>query len=88
MARFLVELARPDSGWREIRELSERSRTAARELGREGLHVRYLRSIFVPEDETFFLLYEAESEEAVSTAASRAGLGVVGLVEAVRVVQD
>jgi hypothetical protein len=88
MTRFLVELARPDSGWREIRELSDRSRAAARQLGQEGLDVRCLRSIFVPEDDVCFLLYEAESEEVVSAAASLAGLGVLGVAEAIRVVQD
>ena len=36
--------------------------------------MRYLRSIFVAEDETCFLLYEAASADTVRTAAGRAGL--------------
>ena len=36
--------------------------------------MHYLRSIFVPEDETCFLLYQAESIDAVRLAAGRAGL--------------
>lgn len=45
---------------------------AAEELSREGTPVRYLRTIFVPEDETCYLLYEAVSAEAVRAAADRA----------------
>ena len=36
--------------------------------------MRCLRSIFVPEDETCFLLYEATSAEVVAEAMQRAGL--------------
>jgi hypothetical protein len=42
----------------------------------EGTPVRYLRSIFVPEDEICFLLYEAGSADAVREAALRARLPV------------
>jgi hypothetical protein len=37
--------------------------------------VRFVRAIFMPEDETCFFLYEAGSVEAVREAARRAGLG-------------
>jgi hypothetical protein len=36
--------------------------------------VRYIRSIFVPEDETYFLLLEAASAEDARDAAAAAGL--------------
>jgi ubiquinone/menaquinone biosynthesis C-methylase UbiE len=36
--------------------------------------VRYLQSFFVPEDETCFLLYEADSVDLVTEAVGRAGL--------------
>jgi hypothetical protein len=35
---------------------------------------RYLRSIFVPSDETWLLLYEGPSDAAVGEAVARAGL--------------
>jgi Nickel responsive protein SCO4226-like len=44
--------------------------------------VRFLRSVFVPEDETCFYLYEATSAEAVRTAARRAALAVEDVVKA------
>ena len=56
---------------------------AAEELTREGTPIRVLRSIFVPEDETCFYLYEAESVEAVREAARRAVLPVGSIAEAI-----
>ena len=81
-AHFLVALVRPDSGWTGIQEVSERSRAAAGALGAEGLDVRYVRAIFVPEDEQCFLLYEAASKAAVIAATARAGLGVAEVAKA------
>ena len=40
----------------------------------EGIPVRLVRSVFVPEDEACFYLYEATSAEAVREAARRAAL--------------
>ena len=81
MAEFLVEsyVARTDSAAAE--RGAERSRLAAERLTREGTRVRYLRSIFVPEDETCFFLYEADSAEAVRLAAARAALPFERVVE-------
>jgi hypothetical protein len=56
---------------------------AADQLTREGDRVQLLRSVFVPEDETCFFLFEAESREAVAEAARRCGLRFERLVEAV-----
>ena len=74
MAEFLIELylSRGDSD--AVERNAERASLAARELTREGTPVRYLRSIFVPEDETCFVLYEAASAEFVDVAARRAAL--------------
>jgi hypothetical protein len=55
----------------------------AQALAREGKPVRFLRSIFVPEDETCFYLYEAPSAETVRAAAARAGLRFHRITEAV-----
>ena len=71
MAEFLVELyvsgAAADGADRETR----RARSAAVELTAEGRPVRILRSIFVPEDETCFLLVEADTAEAVQDSVAR-----------------
>jgi hypothetical protein len=56
---------------------------AADQLTREGQQVRLLQSLFVPQDETCFLLFEAQSKDAVAEAARRCGLRFERLVEAV-----
>jgi hypothetical protein len=48
----------------------------------EGGAIRYVRTIFVPEDETCFFLYEAESADAVREATRLAGLSSVRITEA------
>jgi len=55
---------------------------AAEQLTREGTPVRLVRSIFVPEDETCFYLFEAQTNEAVREVATRAGLCFARVVEA------
>ena len=83
MAEFLLEfyVARTDSA--AVARGEERARVAAEELNREGTPIRFLRSIFVPEDETCFYLYEAASAETVRELAGRAALPVDRLSEAV-----
>jgi hypothetical protein len=83
VAEFLVEVfvSQADPGAAESG--ARRARAAADELTREGMSVRYLRSIFVPEDETCFYLYEAGSIDAVREAAQRAALPYVRVVGAV-----
>jgi len=50
--------------------------------------VRFLRSIFVPEDDTCFLLYEGPSAQSVRAAAVRAKLGVTRVESALRLDEE
>jgi SAM-dependent methyltransferase len=74
MAEYLVELYVAHGDHVAALQHTERAEQASAELTREGHSVRCLRSIFVPEDETCFLLYEASSAEVVAEAMQRAGL--------------
>src|SRR5436190_5204775 len=76
MAQFLVELYVSRTGAAAIESACDSVRVAAEALTREGTRVRYLQSIFVPEDETCFLLCEAGSADGVREAAQRAGIVV------------
>jgi hypothetical protein len=61
-----------------------RTKAAVAELSREGVEIRYVRTTFLPDDETCFHLVEASSCEHVAELCRRAGLGhgrVVGAVE-------
>jgi hypothetical protein len=81
MAEFLVEVyAAQDS--HALHAAARRARAAANSLASEGPDVRYVRSIFVPEDETCFYVYEADSAGTVREVARRAGLPIDRLVEA------
>lgn len=83
MASYLVEtyLARGRPGERTARE--GRARATAYELTREGTHIRFDRSIHVPEDEICFFVFDADSARDAALAAQRAGLDPLRVVEAV-----
>jgi hypothetical protein len=74
--RYTVELRLPQTGWEDLQEAAARARQAAEQMRREGEPVRFLRSIFVPEDDACFFLYEGSSAQSVRDAAVRAELGV------------
>jgi hypothetical protein len=80
---YLVELYLPRSCAHEARATGCRARAAAEELSREGVPIRYLRTTFLPDDETCFHLFEAPSSEAVAEASSRARLGRGRIVPAI-----
>ena len=46
--------------------------------------MRFLRSVFVPEDDACFFLYEGPSAQSVTAAALRAELGVPRIEAAIR----
>lgn len=85
MGTYLVEayLARPRDA--ELAQAARRAQTAAEELTRQGLSVRYLRTLFLPEDETCFHLYEAATADDVREAGRRAGIVFERLVDAVEI---
>jgi Protein of unknown function (DUF4242) len=82
MSMFLIETYSPRADDAGLRATVARARAAARGLSAEGVRVRWLRTTFVPEDETCFLLFEAPCAEAVGKVSQRASLGSVHIVEA------
>lgn len=67
--------------------LVAQARRAAEELRSEGTQVRFLRSVFVPEDETCFYLYEASSVDDVQKAVRRAALTISARDASARMVE-
>jgi hypothetical protein len=80
--RYLVELQRPSLGWPELDAIAAGARQAAGELTRLGRPVRFLRSVYVPEDGSCLLVYEARSASDVRSAAESVGVGVERVAEA------
>jgi hypothetical protein len=57
-----------------LEEAAGRARAAADSFGARGRSVRYLRSTYLPEDETCLHFFAAASGEDVAEAARQAGL--------------
>ena len=74
MTEFLVEIYHSHSEVRAAVADGERARAAAESLTRSGTAVRLVRSLFIPDDETCFLLFEAASADGVRAAMALAGL--------------
>jgi hypothetical protein len=84
MPDYLVEVFQPLLSDGDVASISARARRAAEELTREGIPVGYLRSIFVPGDESCFHLFEGPSLAAVTEASRRAQLDPERIVEALQ----
>jgi hypothetical protein len=72
-ARYLVELSVPGAAWNDIDRLIRKARASANEPRSQ---VRFVRGIYVPEDSSCFLLYEARSARSAAAAARTAELVV------------
>lgn len=83
MPSYLVEVYLPRSRAHEARTTGRRARTAAEQLAREGVPIRYIRTTYLPDDETCFHHFEALTPAAVDEACRRAALGRARIVLAV-----
>lgn len=75
MPSYLIEAYMPRSRAQEARDAGGRARAAAEQLSHEGTSVRYVRTTFLPDDETCFHLFEPVSADAVEEVSRRAELG-------------
>ena len=74
MPSYLIEGYLPRSRAAELTESVARLRRAAEVLTAEGTPVRHVRSSFLPADELFLHVVEADSAEAAGEATTRAGI--------------
>ena len=74
MGEFVIEFYVPRADPAAAERGAGGTRRAAEDMAGEGIPVRLVRSIFVPEDETCLLLVEAPTADAVREVARRAGL--------------
>ena len=65
----------------QIAEVEARAKHAAADLAEAGADVRYVRAIFVPEDELCLHLLDAASVEAASDLVRQAGISPDRIVE-------
>jgi hypothetical protein len=71
---YLVEVYLSARGISDLSVIAGRVRTAACVIAHAGGRVRCLRSIYIPGDETLFLLYDAPTIETVEQAVREAEL--------------
>jgi len=83
MGEFMLELYVSRSDRDAVLERAGRARRCAEQVRREGAAVRLSLVIFVPEDETCLLVYEAASVQSVRRCADLAGFPVEHIVEAI-----
>ena len=83
MPLYLVEVYVPRSAADEARAAGHRARAAAEALARDGIAIRYVRTTFLPGDETCFHVFEAPSPDVVTQVATRADLGRSRVIEVV-----
>ena len=74
MPSYLIEGYLPRSRASELTEAAARLRRVAEDFTAEGIQVRHVRSSFLPTDELFLHVLEAESAEAAGDATKRAGI--------------
>jgi hypothetical protein len=71
---YCLELYLAGGSQAALEEAAGRARAAAESFEARGGSVRYLRSTYLPEDETCLHFFAAASGEDVAEAARRAGL--------------
>jgi len=82
---FLVERFAAAWSIAELTQLAERATNASERVRHDGLSVRYLGSTLVPQDQTCFCLFEAESADNVRRLNELAGLGFERILPALAV---
>lgn len=82
MEEYLLESYVPRTGADTLRDVAAHARSTAKAMTEEGTPVRYVRSIFLAEDEVCFHVYEAPSAEAASEAGRRAGIAFERVIAA------
>jgi hypothetical protein len=79
--QFLVEVFVPRSRALELPAAKERVRAVAASVSRCDGDIRYVRAIYVPEDETCFYVFDASSADLVAQVSGLAGLPEGRVVE-------
>jgi hypothetical protein len=82
MTSYVVEAYLSRLSEEDLAVLERRARRAAAAVTRAGRPVRYVRSVFLPEDETCLHFFEAVSAEAVGQASEQAEIPFERIVEA------
>lgn len=79
--KYALELYVAQAGTDGVPDAAKRASREADRLSLEGTVVRFIRSIFLPGDETCFLVLESASRAAIEETARRAEIRFERIVE-------
>jgi hypothetical protein len=82
---YIVEVYEPRTGAGGCAALAARARSVTEEMRAAGTEVRFLRSLFIPCDETCLYVFEGKSSVEVTSAAAQAGIRPGRVVEAISI---
>jgi hypothetical protein len=83
MAVYVGEQYLPGTSAEQVKESSDRLRSAAAELAAEGIAVRLVATTFVPQEEWVLGVFEAEVATHVERVYTLAGASVERVTEAI-----
>lgn len=83
MPRFLAESYPVGVGRKTLTDAARKARLIAAEMRAEGRRMRFVKSTFVPAEDTLLCLFDAPSAELVVELGRRAGLPLERVVEAI-----
>lgn len=83
MPMYLVETYVPRTDARKARAMGLSARAAAEGMSDRGVPIRYVGTTFLPDDETCFHVFAAESAGHVAEACRLAKLGAARVVPAI-----
>jgi hypothetical protein len=82
---YIVEVYEPRTGAGGCAAAAARASSVTEEMRAEGTEVRFLRSLFIPCDETCLYVFEAASLVEVTRAAAQTGIRPGRVVEAISI---
>jgi hypothetical protein len=88
VGQYLAELYLPRGDEAALADAAMRAGAACKALASEGRNVGYLQTIFVPQDEICFHLYEAQAADDVGEASRRAEIAYERIVRAISLGRD
>jgi hypothetical protein len=80
---YFVEAYVPNTRVQEARAAGQRASAAAGQLSQDDIAISYVRTTFLPDDETCFHVFEAASEEIVQEVCRRAGISTGRILAAI-----
>jgi hypothetical protein len=83
MATFMVERYLPGAGAGQAAAAELLAKQVAMHVRAEGGTVRHLQSLFVPEDEQCFVLFQAASAHALTETLERLGIAYERITEVI-----